>query len=211
MRSRRLCICAAVVAYLVHLAVDTRGVCVHRPNSPSRSKRSALLPTRRARPQVSPHPSPLTPFLHDFGCWRFGRGSALERDKRPATQERERDKRLSARERQEAERSWSLSAERSCPELSRSTSRLLSRSTSCVARLLSCSASPLSRPRPRLLRLLRERERARNNDKDDGICGVIAGWEEYFDYIFPDDAKPQALKILEMAQKWKKQKVQDDE
>jgi crooked neck len=63
----------------------------------------------------------------------------------------------------------------------------------------------------RLLRLLRERERARNNDKDDGICGVIAGWEEYFDYIFPDDAKPQALKILEMAQKWKKQKVQDDE
>ena len=35
------------------------------------------------------------------------------------------------------------------------------------------------------------------------------GWEEYFDYIFPDEAKPQALKILEMAQKWKKQKVDE--
>ena len=35
-------------------------------------------------------------------------------------------------------------------------------------------------------------------------------WEEYFDYIFPDENKPQALKILEMAQKWKKQKTADE-
>jgi len=39
--------------------------------------------------------------------------------------------------------------------------------------------------------------------------GTTAGWEEYFDYIFPNDGKPQALKILEMAQKWKKQKVDE--
>jgi len=39
--------------------------------------------------------------------------------------------------------------------------------------------------------------------------GQTTGWEEYFDYIFPDEAKPQALKILEMAQKWKKQKTDE--
>jgi len=40
--------------------------------------------------------------------------------------------------------------------------------------------------------------------------GTTTGWEEYFDYIFPDEANPsQALKILEMAQKWKKQKTND--
>lgn len=37
--------------------------------------------------------------------------------------------------------------------------------------------------------------------------GTQTGWEEYFDYIFPDESKPQAMKILEMAQKWKKQKT----
>lgn len=39
--------------------------------------------------------------------------------------------------------------------------------------------------------------------------GNNTGWEEYFDYIFPDEANTQALKILEMAQKWKKQKTSD--
>jgi len=39
--------------------------------------------------------------------------------------------------------------------------------------------------------------------------GNNTGWEEYFDYIFPDEANTQALKILEMAQKWKKQKTGD--
>ena len=36
---------------------------------------------------------------------------------------------------------------------------------------------------------------------------VDAGWEEYFDYIFPEDegAKPN-LKLLAMAKMWKKQK-----
>jgi len=33
-----------------------------------------------------------------------------------------------------------------------------------------------------------------------------AGWEEYYDYVFPDDQAEQrkGLKILEMAHKWKK-------
>lgn len=38
--------------------------------------------------------------------------------------------------------------------------------------------------------------------------GSDAGWEEYFDYIFPDEtAAAPNLKILEVAHKWKKQKV----
>merc|ERR1712111_163564 len=43
--------------------------------------------------------------------------------------------------------------------------------------------------------------------------GSDQGWEEYFDYIFPEDeaAKPN-LKLLAMAKMWKKQKetVNDD-
>lgn len=38
-----------------------------------------------------------------------------------------------------------------------------------------------------------------------------AGWEEYYDYIFPEDAANQPnLKLLAMAKMWKKQQ-QDDE
>merc|ERR1719270_29142 len=44
--------------------------------------------------------------------------------------------------------------------------------------------------------------------------GSDQGWEEYFDYIFPEDeaAKPN-LKLLAMAKMWKKQKetVADEE
>merc|ERR1712211_183056 len=44
--------------------------------------------------------------------------------------------------------------------------------------------------------------------------GSDQGWEEYFDYIFPEDeaAKPN-LKLLAMAKMWKKQKdtVADDD
>lgn len=37
-----------------------------------------------------------------------------------------------------------------------------------------------------------------------GTNGEGMGWEEYYDYQFPDDeTKPANLKILEMAQKWK--------
>ena len=35
-----------------------------------------------------------------------------------------------------------------------------------------------------------------------------AGWEEYYDYVFPDDMEQKKnLKILEMAHKWKKEGV----
>ena len=38
--------------------------------------------------------------------------------------------------------------------------------------------------------------------------GTDAGWEEYHDYIFPDEGGQQSnLKLLEMAQKWKRQKT----
>ena len=39
-----------------------------------------------------------------------------------------------------------------------------------------------------------------------------AGWEEYYDYIFPDDegAKPN-LKLLSMAKKWKEATSDSDE
>ena len=38
------------------------------------------------------------------------------------------------------------------------------------------------------------------------------GWEEFFDYIFPEDeaTKPN-LKLLEMAKAWKKQQQQTDD
>lgn len=35
--------------------------------------------------------------------------------------------------------------------------------------------------------------------------GDQEGWEEYYDYLFPDDqAQTKNLKILELAHKWKK-------
>ncbi|CAN8000670.1 unnamed protein product [Ixodes hexagonus] len=45
-----------------------------------------------------------------------------------------------------------------------------------------------------------------------GEDGTEAGWEEYFDYIFPTDeaAKPH-LKLLEIAKRWKKQQQNTDE
>ncbi|KAF4071009.1 hypothetical protein AMELA_G00279890 [Ameiurus melas] len=42
--------------------------------------------------------------------------------------------------------------------------------------------------------------------------GSDAGWEEYYDYIFPEDAANQPnLKLLAMAKMWKKQQQQQDE
>jgi len=44
-----------------------------------------------------------------------------------------------------------------------------------------------------------------------GPDGTESGWEEYHDYIFPDEEDKQAnLKLLEMARRWKKQKTEDD-
>lgn len=42
--------------------------------------------------------------------------------------------------------------------------------------------------------------------------GQQVGWEEYYDYVFPDEqTKAPSLKILEMAHKWKKQKLEPAE
>ncbi|XP_041109699.1 crooked neck-like protein 1 [Polyodon spathula] len=42
--------------------------------------------------------------------------------------------------------------------------------------------------------------------------GSDAGWEEYYDYIFPEDSANQPnLKLLAMAKMWKKQKQQEEE
>mmetsp|Transcript_10663 Transcript_10663/g.24740 ORF Transcript_10663/g.24740 Transcript_10663/m.24740 type:complete len:174 (+) Transcript_10663:1001-1522(+) len=67
------------------------------------------------------------------------------------------------------------------------------------------SVSAVEAKMPR--RLKRKRMRTDEN-------GAELGWEEYFDYHFPDDQDAAAsnLKILEMAAKWKKQKqAQDDD
>ncbi|KAJ8275018.1 hypothetical protein COCON_G00096430 [Conger conger] len=41
--------------------------------------------------------------------------------------------------------------------------------------------------------------------------GSDAGWEEYYDYIFPEDAANQPnLKLLAMAKMWKKEQMQDE-
>merc|ERR1712038_912875 len=47
----------------------------------------------------------------------------------------------------------------------------------------------------------------RKRMQTDEETGAELGWEEYFDYHFPDDqgAASSNLKILEMAAKWKKQ------
>lgn len=52
-----------------------------------------------------------------------------------------------------------------------------------------------------------KRKRMRTDDS-----GAELGWEEYFDYHFPDDegAAANNLKILEMAAKWKQQQQNDD-
>ena len=40
--------------------------------------------------------------------------------------------------------------------------------------------------------------------------GMDAGMEEYFDYIFPDEsAADPNLKLLEAAQRWKRQRVME--
>ena len=41
--------------------------------------------------------------------------------------------------------------------------------------------------------------------------GADAGWEEYWDYIFPEEeaAKPN-MKLLEMAKKWKQKQATDE-
>ncbi|CAG2064243.1 unnamed protein product [Timema podura] len=55
-------------------------------------------------------------------------------------------------------------------------------------------------------RRVKKRQRVQADD------GTEEGWEEFFDYIFPEDeaTKPN-LKLLEMAKAWKKQQTNDEE
>ena len=44
------------------------------------------------------------------------------------------------------------------------------------------------------------------------LSAPLCRFEEYYDYIFPDEAANQPnLKILEAAYRWKRQKVVDEE
>lgn len=55
-------------------------------------------------------------------------------------------------------------------------------------------------------------ERVKKRRKLQAEDGSDAGWEEYYDYIFPEDAANQPnLKLLAMAKRWKKQQKSDDE
>jgi crooked neck len=65
------------------------------------------------------------------------------------------------------------------------------------------SVSAVEKKMPR--RIKRKRMRTDEN-------GTELGFEEYFDYHFPDEgAASNNLKILEMAAKWKKQQEQDED
>jgi crooked neck len=53
----------------------------------------------------------------------------------------------------------------------------------------------------------RRRTKVVNQESGQEVTDENAGWEEYYDYLFPDDEKDQqkkSLKILELAHKWKK-------
>uniref|UniRef100_A0A673HUW6 Pre-mRNA-splicing factor Syf1/CRNKL1-like C-terminal HAT-repeats domain-containing protein n=1 Tax=Sinocyclocheilus rhinocerous TaxID=307959 RepID=A0A673HUW6_9TELE len=55
-------------------------------------------------------------------------------------------------------------------------------------------------------------EKVKKRRKITAEDGSDAGWEEYYDYIFPEDAANQPnLKLLAMAKMWKKQQQQEDE
>ncbi|KAJ8008895.1 hypothetical protein DPEC_G00083180 [Dallia pectoralis] len=64
--------------------------------------------------------------------------------------------------------------------------------------------------RERVKKLLPEKVKKRR--KLTAEDGSDAGWEEYYDYIFPEDAANQPnLKLLAMAKMWKRQQQQEDD
>ncbi|KAM4772886.1 crooked neck-like protein 1 [Rhinophrynus dorsalis] len=55
-------------------------------------------------------------------------------------------------------------------------------------------------------------EKVKKRRKLQAEDGTDAGWEEYYDYIFPEDSANQPnLKLLAMAKLWKKQQKKEDE
>nr|XP_046228543.1 crooked neck-like protein 1 [Scatophagus argus] len=64
--------------------------------------------------------------------------------------------------------------------------------------------------RERVRKLLPEKVKKRRKLTADD--GSDAGWEEYYDYIFPEDAANQPnLKLLAMAKMWKRQQLQEND
>jgi crooked neck len=64
------------------------------------------------------------------------------------------------------------------------------------------TAATAAAAKERMPRRIKKRRAIKGED------GMDAGWEEYYDFIFPDEEGKQAnLKLLAMAAKWKKQKV----
>ena len=66
-----------------------------------------------------------------------------------------------------------------------------------------------SKVEARLPKRVKKRRRTKVVNQETGleVTDENAGWEEYYDYLFPDDEKEQqkkSLKILELAHKWKK-------
>ena len=58
----------------------------------------------------------------------------------------------------------------------------------------------LTQLKTRLPKRIKKKRPVRN------VNGANVGWEEFYDYIFPDDDAP-SLKLLEMAHKWKKTNI----
>lgn len=64
----------------------------------------------------------------------------------------------------------------------------------------------------KLPKRIKKRRKANIGADDEGKETEDAGWEEYFDYIFPDDQNDKKnIKIIEMAHKWKEQQAANDE
>ncbi|GJX17185.1 hypothetical protein Tco_0218017, partial [Tanacetum coccineum] len=57
------------------------------------------------------------------------------------------------------------------------------------------------------VKLPKKLKKRRQIEIDDGP----AGYEEYIDFLFPEESQASNLKILEQAYKWKKQKVAYDD
>ena len=52
-------------------------------------------------------------------------------------------------------------------------------------------------------------KKKRKTYREDGTDG---GWDEYWDYVFPEDQSVESsLKLLQMARKWKEQQQDEDD
>lgn len=64
----------------------------------------------------------------------------------------------------------------------------------------------MERVKAKLPRTIKKRRRVEDE------TGAFAGWEEYFDYVFPgDEQEKPAQKLLALAHQWKTTAADDDE